>query len=162
MLALRDVTAVDEDDLACHMGITHEAPPGPCPGAVGQSRADDPGNDRRDKGSLMFAGIVEKLGWGSAAVLKSGLARLSGHADALLGGVTCGASIAVNGVSLTGVQNAIDGVTVDVRPETSRGSSLGALQVGSAGATANLQRAVSATGRVGGRVGKALSSQWAR
>jgi len=97
----------------------------------------------------MFTGIVEELGRVSALVLEPGSARLSVHADTVLGGVTHGASIAVNGVCLTVVQNDTDGFTVDVMPETLRRSSLGALQVGSA---VNLERAVSATGRLGGHV----------
>jgi riboflavin synthase len=97
----------------------------------------------------MFTGIVEELGRVTALTLEPGSARLSVHADTVLGDVTHGASIAVNGVCLTVVQNDPDGFTVDVMPETLKRSSLGALQVGSA---VNLERAVSATGRLGGHV----------
>jgi len=97
----------------------------------------------------MFTGIVEELGRVTALALEPGSARLSVHADTVLGDVTHGASIAVNGVCLTVVQNDTDGFTVDVMPETLKRSSLGALQVGSA---VNLERAVSATGRLGGHV----------
>ncbi len=97
----------------------------------------------------MFTGIVEELGRVTALALEPGSARLSVHADTVLGDVTHGASIAVNGVCLTVVQNDPDGFTVDVMPETLKRSSLGALQVGSA---VNLERAVSATGRLGGHV----------
>ena len=97
----------------------------------------------------MFTGIVEELGRVTALTLEPGSARLSVHADTVLGDVAHGASIAVNGVCLTVVQNDPDGFTVDVMPETLKRSSLGALQVGSA---VNLERAVSATGRLGGHV----------
>jgi len=79
----------------------------------------------------MFTGIVEELGQVTALVLEPGSARLSMSADTVLDDVTHGASIAVNGVCLTVVQNDTSGFTVDVMPETLRRSSLGALDVGS-------------------------------
>lgn len=97
----------------------------------------------------MFTGIVEELGRVNALVLEPGSARLSVHTDTVLGSVTQGASIAVNGVCLTVVQNDTDSFTVDVMPETLRRNSLGALHVGSA---VNLERAAPVTGRLGGHV----------
>jgi len=97
----------------------------------------------------MFTGIVEERGRVAALTLEPGSARLSVHADIVLNGVEHGASIAVNGVCLTVVQNDGDGFTVDVMPETLRCSSLGALSAGSA---VNLERAVLVSGRLGGHV----------
>jgi riboflavin synthase len=97
----------------------------------------------------MFTGIVEERGRVAALTLEPGSARLSVHADIVLSGVEHGASIAVNGVCLTVVQNDGDGFTVDVMPETLRRSSLGALSAGSA---VNLERAVLVSGRLGGHV----------
>ncbi len=106
----------------------------------------------------MFTGIVEELGRVSALVLEPGSARLSVHADTVLGGVTHGASIAVNGVCLTVVQNDTDGFTVDVMPETLRLSSLGALHVGSAVNSSARCRRPDAWEAMSS---KATSTQWA-
>ena len=98
----------------------------------------------------MFTGIVEELGriadvhWhdDESAVLTiegPGVTADARHGD----------SIAVNGVCLTVVDLVPGGFTTDVMRETLRRTSLGTLD---AGAQVNLERALSASARLGGHV----------
>ena len=97
----------------------------------------------------MFTGIVEELGQvvdlrqhGDSAVLTVRGPQVSEDA-------VHGASIAVNGVCLTVTERAADVVTFDVMAETLHRSSLGALAVGH---PVNLERAMTATDRLGGHI----------
>lgn len=93
----------------------------------------------------MFTGLVEEIG----TVLEARGTRLTIAARTVLEGTRLGDSIAVNGVCLTVV--ALDGrsFAVEVMPETFRRSNLGRLQAGDA---VNLERALPASGRLGGHL----------
>ncbi|MBU9724021.1 MULTISPECIES: riboflavin synthase [Bacillaceae] len=95
----------------------------------------------------MFTGIIEEKGvikemkeTGDAIVMKLA-------ADKILSDVNLGDSIAVNGVCLTVTAFDTKTFTVDVMPETVKGTSLRELTRGS---EVNLERAMSANGRFGG------------
>ena len=94
----------------------------------------------------MFTGIVETLG--EVAEVKPTPAgfrlRLS---TSLSPDLTPGDSVAVNGVCLTVVSADVDGVHMDVSPETIRVSNLGSLKRGS---VVNLERSMRADGRIDG------------
>jgi len=100
----------------------------------------------RSKRSLkkMFTGIIEELG----TVVESG-ARLRVACKTVLGDLTRGASIAVNGVCLTAVDVTGDSFTADLAPETLRRSNLGDLVPGS---RVNLERPVTPTTRLSGHM----------
>ena len=97
----------------------------------------------------MFTGIVEELG--TLVVREDGAdsAVLRIRARRALEGVALGDSIAVNGVCLTVTGTDGEVWTTDVMAETLRRSSLGGL---AGGDPVNLERAVSAGGRLGGHV----------
>ncbi|WP_409331845.1 riboflavin synthase [Trujillonella humicola] len=104
----------------------------------------------------MFTGIVEEIGSLVRRDEQADSAVLAIRARTVLGGVSLGDSIAVNGVCLTvtGVEpaGAGDGAglwTTDVMAETLRRSSLGAL---AAGDPVNLERAVTPQTRLGGHL----------
>ena len=94
----------------------------------------------------MFTGIIEEVG--EVAELKPTAAgfrlRLTSE---LTPALTPGESLAVNGVCLTVVSSAQDGVHMDVSPETVRVSALGSLKRGS---LVNLERSMRAESRIGG------------
>lgn len=98
----------------------------------------------------MFTGIVEELGECTDVKIgaESGQVTLRGPkvaADAMRGD-----SIAVNGVCLTVITDAVDGrFTVDVMPETLHRSALRSLRPGD---PVNLERAVRASDRLGGHI----------
>jgi riboflavin synthase len=97
----------------------------------------------------MFTGIVEELG--SVVALDPGAdsARLTVRGPLAASDAEHGASVAVNGVCLTVVEQRADELTVDVMAETLRRTSLGGLR---AGDPVNLERAMAATGRFGGHI----------
>ena len=102
----------------------------------------------------MFTGIVEELGTLVAREDGADSAVLRIRARTALEGVALGDSIAVNGVCLTvtGVRPDADGAGVwstDVMAETLRRSSLGRLGTGD---PVNLERAVTASTRLGGHI----------
>jgi riboflavin synthase len=116
----------------------------------------------------MFTGIVEEQGVvralepvtgagtattaGTAVTPAAGQARMSRlviGARVVLTDVELGASIAVNGACLTVVDFGADWWAADVVPETLHRTNLGALRAGSA---VNLERPVTADGRLGGHV----------
>ncbi|MGY1772545.1 riboflavin synthase [Blastococcus sp. SYSU D00813] len=102
----------------------------------------------------MFTGIVEEVGTLERRDEQADSAVLAIRARTVLGGVSLGDSIAVNGVCLTvtGVEPAGDGSGVwstDVMAETLSRSSLGAL---GAGDPVNLERAVTPQTRLGGHL----------
>ena len=82
------------------------------------------------------------------------VARISGNAmtvraSKVLEDVKLGDSIAVNGACLTAVNFSKSEFSVDLSPETMRRTSLGQL---SAGGSVNLERALLASGRMGGHI----------
>ena len=97
----------------------------------------------------LFTGIVEELG--DVVAVENGVesAVLRVRGSIVSEAVERGASIAVNGVCLTVVDDSDGTVGFDVMAETLDRSSLGALQVGDA---VNLERAMAPTDRLGGHI----------
>ncbi len=97
----------------------------------------------------MFTGLIEEIGT-IRAIRRQGEAMvLTIAADAVLGDVKLGDSIAVNGVCLTVVSFDATSFTVDVMPETFRHTNLHELHPGS---PVNLERAMMAGARFGGHI----------
>lgn len=95
----------------------------------------------------MFTGIIEEIGkLKSMRPLGKGR-RLDITANAVLGGVAVGDSIAVNGVCLTVIAFDERGFAVEAVEETMKKSTLGLLDTG---APLNLERALRADSRLGG------------
>ena len=97
----------------------------------------------------MFTGIIDELGTVESLTLGRESAVLRVRGPQVLTDATPGASIAVNGVCLTVVDHDDESFSVDVMAETLRRSSLGALRPGS---RVNLERAMAASGRLGGHI----------
>ncbi len=97
----------------------------------------------------MFTGIIEEVGRVSRVVTQATGARLEVRCHAVLAETPVGASIDVNGVCLTAVEVGRESFQADVSPETLRRSNLGELRAGS---EVNLERALSAGGRLGGHL----------
>jgi len=98
----------------------------------------------------MFTGIVEETG--SVAFFRpndAGGARLRIHAKTVLGDLTPGASIAVNGVCLTAVEIGPGWFEADLAHETLERSNLGTLEAGS---LVNLERPMLPTARLSGHI----------
>ena len=93
----------------------------------------------------MFTGIVEEVG----IVAKISGNAMTVRASKVLEDVKLGDSIAVNGACLTAVNFSKSEFSVDLSPETMRRTSLGQL---SAGGSVNLERALLASGRMGGHI----------
>lgn len=97
----------------------------------------------------MFTGIVEEVGTVRAAVAHGDVVRLELAASVVLEGAEVGASVAVNGVCLTVVERAPDGLTFEVGPETLSRTSLGRLRPL---AGVNLERPLRFGGPLGGHL----------
>jgi riboflavin synthase len=97
----------------------------------------------------MFTGIIEELGTVAAMETRATGARLVVRCATVLSDAAEGASIAVNGVCLTAIDLRPDSFSADVAPETLRRTNLGALRAGS---RVNLERPLSATGRLSGHI----------
>ncbi len=93
----------------------------------------------------MFTGIIEELG--SVESLAAG--RLTVGAREVLSDLQPGSSIAVNGVCLTAVDIQPGRFAADLSPETLSRTNLGDLQPGS---RLNLERPLSASGRLSGHI----------
>ena len=93
----------------------------------------------------MFTGIVEEVG----SVISISSNGMTVGAEKVMSDLKLGDSIAVNGACLTAVSLAANEFSVDLSPETMRRSSLGDL---SAGGSVNLERALSASDRMGGHI----------
>ena len=93
----------------------------------------------------MFTGIVEEVG----IVAKISGNAMTVRASKVLEELKLGDSIAVNGACLTAVKFSKSEFSVDLSPETMRRTSLGQL---SAGGSVNLERALLASGRMGGHI----------
>ena len=87
----------------------------------------------------MFSGIVEEMG--VVTTLSKGLAgtRLNIMASTVLGDLTIGASVSVNGTCLTVVAKTDNDFSVDISPETLTVTTLGSL---ASGTPVNLERAM--------------------
>lgn len=97
----------------------------------------------------MFTGIVEELGIIENIEKKENAYSIKIKAKKVLEDVNIGDSICTNGVCLTVTDFLKDSFTVDVMPETIRQSSLKNIKKGS---LVNLERALKATGRLGGHI----------
>jgi riboflavin synthase len=96
----------------------------------------------------MFTGIIETLGSVTAVDNADSSSRLTIRGE-VTDGTAVGDSIAVNGVCLTATSVDSDSFTADVMAETLRRSTLGELRPGDA---VNLERAATATTRLGGHL----------
>jgi riboflavin synthase len=92
----------------------------------------------------MFTGIIEEVG----TVERTG-ARAAIRCRTVLDGLKPGDSVNVNGVCLTAVEMGAGWFVADVSPETLKRSNLGQLRPGS---LVNLERALSASSRMGGHI----------
>lgn len=98
----------------------------------------------------MFTGIIEAVGQIASLQPRGGDVRVQVRTGKLdLGDVRLGDSIAVNGVCLTVVDLPGDGFWADVSQETMRRSAFINLKVGS---RVNLEKALTATTRLGGHL----------
>jgi len=97
----------------------------------------------------MFTGIVESVGTVTSIEHGDTTARLSISSEGFAGALAHGESIAVNGVCLTAATIDGDSWTADVMRITLETTMLGDLDVGS---RVNLERAMLATGRLGGHI----------
>ncbi len=97
----------------------------------------------------MFTGIIEELGMVESFESRSAGARLRVKCAHVLGDLTEGASIAVNGVCLTAVDLRPDSFAADLAPETLQRSNLGDLVTGS---RVNLERPVTPATRLSGHI----------
>ena len=95
----------------------------------------------------MFTGIVEEKGTLNHVKQQGKSLVVSVNAKTVLSDVSIGDSISVNGVCLTVTGFDAQSFSVDVMPETFKGTNLKDL---STHAEVNLERAMSATGRFGG------------
>ncbi len=93
----------------------------------------------------MFTGIVEEVG----SVLSISENGMTVRAEKVMSDLKLGDSISVNGACLTAVSLSTDEFAVDLSPETMRRTSLGDL---TSGGTVNLERALSASDRMGGHI----------
>lgn len=93
----------------------------------------------------MFTGIVEELG----ELVEAGAHGLTIRGELVTADLRPGDSVAINGVCLTAVMVDGDTFTADVMAETRRRTALGAL---AAGDPVNLERAATATTRLGGHL----------
>lgn len=93
----------------------------------------------------MFTGIVEEIG----TLLRYEPTGLVIQAESGLPGVECKDSVAVDGVCLTVIERGDDWFHVDTMPETLRCTRLGNLQPG---AHLNVERSMTAHGRIGGHM----------
>jgi riboflavin synthase len=97
----------------------------------------------------MFTGIVEELGTVDALTDQGDAVRLTVRGPVVTSDADLGDSISVNGVCLTVATREGETFTADVMQETLAKSSLGAL---APGGRVNLERAVTATTRLGGHI----------
>ena len=93
----------------------------------------------------MFTGIVEEVG----SVVSISSNGMTVRAERVMSDLKLGDSIAVNGACLTAVSLSNSEFSVDLSPETMRRTSLGDL---AAGGSVNLERALSASDRMGGHI----------
>lgn len=97
----------------------------------------------------MFTGIIEEIGIVEAIEPRQSGARLRLRAPLVSSGLAEGDSVAVSGVCLTAVELRAGSFAADVSPETLKRSTLGAFRPG---ASANLERALQPTSRMGGHI----------
>ncbi len=94
----------------------------------------------------MFSGIVEELGV-VRNIARGQKTLIQVQANAAAEGTAIGDSVAVNGVCLTVVKNALSSLTFEVMPETLKTSNLGSLKVSD---KVNLERSLKVGDRISG------------
>ena len=97
----------------------------------------------------MFTGIVEEVGRVVRVEPRGSGSRLRIEAGRVAEGLREGDSVAVQGVCLTAVEIGSAGFSTDVSRETLERSTLGEARAGTA---VNLERALAASGRLGGHI----------
>ena len=97
----------------------------------------------------MFTGIIEELGRVAALEGRAASARLTIRCSTVREDLPQGGSIAVNGVCLTAIYLEAGCFSADLAPETLDRSNLGQLRPGS---LVNLERPLSASGRLSGHI----------
>lgn len=97
----------------------------------------------------MFTGIIEEQGKLINLEKHAGGAKMKFSAKIVTRDSSEGDSIAVNGVCLTAIEITSDSFAADVSGETLNRSTLGTLKIGS---QVNLERAVTASTRLGGHI----------
>ncbi len=97
----------------------------------------------------MFTGIIEEVGVVESLEVRATGARLRVRCMTVLGDITAGASLSVNGVCLTAVEPRAGLFTADVAPETLDRSNLGDLRPKS---LVNLERPLAPSGRLSGHI----------
>jgi riboflavin synthase len=97
----------------------------------------------------LFTGIIEELGTVASLEAREAGSRLTIECRDVLGDLTEGSSVAVNGVCLTALALQSNSFSADLAPETLRRSNLGDL---TAGARVNLERALLPTSRLSGHI----------
>lgn len=97
----------------------------------------------------MFTGIVEEVGRVSAVEPRASGSRLRIEASRVTADLREGDSVAVSGVCLTAVEITADAFSADVSRETLERSTLGQARPGT---PVNLERALSASARLGGHI----------
>lgn len=95
----------------------------------------------------MFTGIIEELGTVKRAVKNGKTIKLTIKASKIIEDIHLGDSISVNGVCLTVTDLNGDEFSMDVMPETFKGTSLSSVKEQT---KVNLERAMAANGRFGG------------
>ncbi len=93
----------------------------------------------------MFTGIVEETG----TVISKSPSKLAIRARVVMPEIKLGDSMAVNGVCLTVTRFDADSFAVDIMPETTQRTNLGALKKGG---KVNLERPLTLNGRLGGHL----------
>ena len=97
----------------------------------------------------MFTGIIEEVGVVEGLEVRATGARLRVRCKAVLGDITEGASLAVNGVCLTAVEPREGIFTADIASETLERSNIGDLRPKS---LVNLERPLAPSGRLSGHI----------
>lgn len=97
----------------------------------------------------MFTGLIEEIGRVKFIRHHGQHFKLSIYADLVLQDVQLGDSIAINGVCLTVTEFSAYEFTVDVMPETQSATNISQLKPND---NVNLERALSASGRLGGHI----------
>jgi len=97
----------------------------------------------------MFTGIVEEIGTVRAVARKGDVTRIDVAAALTREGSDVGASVAINGVCLTVVEQGPGELAFEMGPETLARTSLGTLRAGSA---VNLERPLRVGGSLGGHI----------
>lgn len=97
----------------------------------------------------MFTGIVEEVGQVAGVEPRASGSRLRIEAPRVVDGLREGDSVAVQGVCLTAAAVSGGGFSADVSRETLERSTLGEMRSGS---PVNLERAMAASGRLGGHI----------